>query len=618
MPKTFTSGVSFISGIILAINAENSYPNSQSEQTVMNAPVTEQHTLGGNGCSKAVILGKKLELQTLYSLIAREYQQVTLAETTQDIEHLKPGKQPFKLAVITDSFQENLSRKLINTIKQKINPESMICLSKAFDAEKERELRSTGLIFLGSYQNFFEFSDDIISHTFASKHEMLNDDRKRHAGVLEKRLVKNTVPLKSTLRRIAFFAGAAISSILATSIEWIIAVIATVCLAFPVSIVLLFRKYLQGIPVFTTRTICGAGRRPVIIREFNKIRAPFHDLPLFFHLFTGQLALVGTSIKDWGNAGVKPEHAYISSVKPGIVSLWDIRQASKIAHEGQLDIEWEYVFKKQPFYDFMLLLRAIPGLLYSENPERVPGGFHLLGLDIDNFTMEEAVRVIGHNLENRQQQSVFFVNPDCLNKMVSDPAYYRVLKESDYIFPDGIGLILAGKIMKSPLKENINGTDMLPFLCRMASEHGYRIFLLGGKPGIAEEAAKKIIETYQVEIAGTEHGYFNHHKESNAVIEKINESGADILLVAFGAPLQEKWIAEHRNRLNTLIIMGVGGLFDFYSGNIKRAPLWLREIGFEWTYRLLQEPGRMWQRYVIGNPLFLYRVMKWKIFTNSL
>ncbi|NTV93680.1 MAG: WecB/TagA/CpsF family glycosyltransferase, partial [Chlorobiaceae bacterium] len=112
-------------------------------------------------------------------------------------------------------------------------------------------------------------------------------------------------------------------------------------------------------------------------------------------------------------------------------------------------------------------------------------------------------------------------------------------------------------------------------------------------------------------------GYFDHRSESDAVIGKINSSGAAILLVAFGAPLQEIWIAEHRQKLLPRVLMGVGGLFDFYSGTIRRAPRWMREIGFEWVYRIFQEPARMWRRYVIGNPLFLYRVMKWKVFTQS-
>jgi N-acetylglucosaminyldiphosphoundecaprenol N-acetyl-beta-D-mannosaminyltransferase len=117
-----------------------------------------------------------------------------------------------------------------------------------------------------------------------------------------------------------------------------------------------------------------------------------------------------------------------------------------------------------------------------------------------------------------------------------------------------------------------------------------------------------MLERYpQLKIAGARDGYFSPEEEEG-VVDAINGSGARILLVAFGAPRQELWLARWRDRLLAPVSMGVGGLFDFYSGRIPRAPLWMREMGLEWVYRLMQEPGRMWRRYVIGNPLFLYRV----------
>jgi len=137
---------------------------------------------------------------------------------------------------------------------------------------------------------------------------------------------------------------------------------------------------------------------------------------------------------------------------------------------------------------------------------------------------------------------------------------------------------------------------------------GRSLFLLGARPGVAAAAAQSMRQRYPaLRIAGTRDGYFDAAEEP-AVIEQINASGADILLVAFGAPRQDLWLHQHRDVLAPPVRMGVGGLFDFYSGRIPRAPEWMREIGLEWAYGLLQEPGRMWRRYVIGNPLFLYRV----------
>jgi len=115
-----------------------------------------------------------------------------------------------------------------------------------------------------------------------------------------------------------------------------------------------------------------------------------------------------------------------------------------------------------------------------------------------------------------------------------------------------------------------------------------------------------------LKIAGTYHGFFDKVNENENILQMINESKADILLVAFGAPYQEKWINSNFSKLNPTILMGVGGLFDFYSGNIKRAPDWMREIGMEWLYRFSREPKRMWKRYFVGNPVFIYRVLKFK------
>jgi N-acetylglucosaminyldiphosphoundecaprenol N-acetyl-beta-D-mannosaminyltransferase len=434
---------------------------------------------------------------------------------------------------------------------------------------------------------------------------------------LEERLSGRSSGVKSLMRRGLFRLSAAAAEALARIIEITAALAITLTITVPLVVILLFRKLFTGTPLFTSRTIAGARAIPIRVFRFSNIASTLRDLPLFVEVLTGRLALVGIAIKEWSDSRATPEKGYIDIEKPGVISLWNIRSSSKIAHEGQLSIEWEYIFKKHPFYDFMLLLRALPAMLYSEKSGTSSTVFRLLDINLKNLTMVEAVTLIGSDLAQKKQRSIFFANPDCFNKMISDREYFKILQTGDYIFPDGIGLVIAGKMLQTPLKENINGTDMLPYICRMAAEKGYSIFLLGGKPGIAEQAGKNIGNAYGVHLAGTAHGYFNHQTESSEVIETINKSGAAILLVGFGAPLQEKWISLHRHELKPDVLMGVGGLFDFYSGTISRAPDWIREIGLEWIYRMLQEPGRMWRRYVVGNPLFLYRVMKWKIFTQS-
>ena len=378
---------------------------------------------------------------------------------------------------------------------------------------------------------------------------------------------------------------------------------------------LALRRLIRRTPIFQEEVIVGAGGVPLVIHRFYQVPAILGAAPLFIHLISGKLTLVGTAMTPYDQHGPAPENRYIRLVKPGIFSLWQVRQAGKIAHEGKTAIEWEYIFQKKPLYDFLLLLRTIPALFYRDEPSSTSPILRLFDLDIENRTMDEAVSLMEGTMDRDEQRSVFFVNPDCLNKIFSDSDYFNVLKQGDHIFPDGIGLTIAGKILQSPLRENINGTDMLPFICRMAARRNRSLFLLGARPGTAEKMAERIHEEYGVRIAGHAHGYFDHETGSDEIVSTINRSGADILLVAFGAPRQETWIAAHRHALEPRILMGVGGLFDFYSGNTRRAPSWVRELGLEWCYRILQEPGRMWKRYVIGNPVFLYRVTRWKLFS---
>ncbi len=201
-----------------------------------------------------------------------------------------------------------------------------------------------------------------------------------------------------------------------------------------------------------------------------------------------------------------------------------------------------------------------------------------------------------------------FVNPDCLNVAWKNGEYRNALLEADRVLPDGIGIHLGCRMLGQALQANVNGTDMFPLLCEAAAREQLPIYLLGARPDIAQAAAENMVQRYpQLKIVGARDGYFQPEEEE-AVVDAINCSGARILLVAFGAPRQELWLRRWRDRLVPPVSMGVGGLFDFYSGRIARAPVWMREMGLEWVFRLMQEPGRMWRRYVIGNPLFLFRV----------
>jgi N-acetylglucosaminyldiphosphoundecaprenol N-acetyl-beta-D-mannosaminyltransferase len=240
----------------------------------------------------------------------------------------------------------------------------------------------------------------------------------------------------------------------------------------------------------------------------------------------------------------------------------------------------------------------------------------LFGIAIDNVTLDHAVDTIVQRLDGDEATQVSFVNADCVNVACRNPEYLEALQESDLVFADGIGVRMAGKILGKPVRDNVNGTDLFPLLAAALENTGKRIYLLGGRQGVAAGVARWLAKNYPgVEIAGVRHGYFTPAEEAE-VIEDIRRSGADVVLVAFGAPHQELWIRRNLSRLGAKVVIGVGGLLDFFSGRIPRAPRWVRKLGMEWCYRLSQEPQRLWRRYLIGNVVFLGRLVHTRFSTR--
>ncbi|MFT5661305.1 MAG: exopolysaccharide biosynthesis WecB/TagA/CpsF family protein [Sulfurimonas sp.] len=234
---------------------------------------------------------------------------------------------------------------------------------------------------------------------------------------------------------------------------------------------------------------------------------------------------------------------------------------------------------------------------------------NIMGVSFINATMQGAIRGIKAKVKNKEKTNIYFINADTLNKTYSIPSLESILGKASCVFPDGSGVKMGCKMMRTPLKENLNGTDMFPFICQMAEEEKLKVFFYGAKDGVALKMKEKLLKDFpSLEIVGVANGYDLH---DNEVINMINHSKADIVFVAKGAPLQEEWIHTHSYRIAAPIVIGVGGLFDFYSGNVSRAPLWMRKAGIEWVYRFMLEPQRMFYRYIIGNPLFLMRMYLW-------
>jgi len=231
-------------------------------------------------------------------------------------------------------------------------------------------------------------------------------------------------------------------------------------------------------------------------------------------------------------------------------------------------------------------------------------------LPVANATREAALDWLTARLDAYLPARIAFLNAHCANVMQDDATYRAAMESADAVLPDGLGVAIAARLEGFRFAANLNGTDLVPALCERLALSGHSVFLLGGRPGVAAKAAATLqAQCPGLQIAGTRHGFFKPEDE-DAVIEEINASGASLLLVAFGVPKQDVWLARVQDRLAPVLTMGVGGLFDFLAAEVSRAPALLRRTGMEWTWRLAQEPRRMWRRYLLGNPRFLARTVK--------
>lgn len=234
----------------------------------------------------------------------------------------------------------------------------------------------------------------------------------------------------------------------------------------------------------------------------------------------------------------------------------------------------------------------------------------ILGVQVSNFSRRDAIelitRIIGSGA--RKCHPIFIVNAHSLNLASANPEYRRVLNAAHRVFGDGTGVRWAARLRGVQLKDNLVGTDLVPALFRETADLGYRYFLLGGEERIIKQAAPVCARLYPGwHQCGFHHGYVSE-AATPKLIETINTASPHVLLVGMGNPLQELWIHRHRESLKVPVCIGVGGLFHFWAGDLVRAPPWVRHNGFEWVQILLQQPHK-WRRYLVGNPLFLTRIL---------
>ena len=368
-----------------------------------------------------------------------------------------------------------------------------------------------------------------------------------------------------------------------------------------VYIYFLIKKLFQNEDIFIAEYYHGEKNKIIKIYFFNTTNIFIKNLPAIYSILKNDINLVGTALKNH------------NTIKAGFFSLWFVRQNSKMTNTTEEQCNKEYFQKVSIKEDIKILLKSFIVLIYSSQNNHFKNKIKLLDVVFDNLPIQNIINKINTTIQKNEKKSIFFVNADCLNKAYEDSEYKDILSKADIVLPDGSGINIGCNMINNPLKENLNGTDLLPHICKLSQKKGFKIYLLGAKEDTAKQMKKNLIKKYpQLQIVGTHHGYLNTKKLTNKVIKDINQKQTDILFVAMGVPNQEFFIDKYKDKLDTKVILGVGGLFDFYSNNTKRAPLFLREIGFEWIYRMIQEPQRMWKRYIIGNPKFLYRVYRYK------
>ncbi len=236
---------------------------------------------------------------------------------------------------------------------------------------------------------------------------------------------------------------------------------------------------------------------------------------------------------------------------------------------------------------------------------------HFLGSPMDSATMQETVAVIADRIEKKHFLQHVVVNVAKLVNMQQDKQLAESVTACDLINIDGMGVVLGARFLGHDVPERVAGVDLFHNLLAMSADKGFSVFLLGAKQEIVAQTANKVAELYpKLNIAGFHHGYF--WDDEQAIVDKIKASGARLLFVAITSPKKENFINKYQDQLGVDFVMGVGGTFDVVAGKVKRAPLWMQKYGLEWLYRVIQEPKRMWKRYLVTNSTFAWLLFKEK------
>ncbi len=226
------------------------------------------------------------------------------------------------------------------------------------------------------------------------------------------------------------------------------------------------------------------------------------------------------------------------------------------------------------------------------------------------MTQREVLAHCSGFLSSGITNTIFFLNAHCFNIAQQNPEYYQAIEQADLLLNDGIGVKVASWFSGISFPENLNGTDLIPNILELAAREGSLVYFLGSTEGVVVKAASSAeVQIPGLRIAGTQNGFF-HQEDSGKLVQQINDSGAEVLVLGMGVPKQELWAWKNKHLLPKVrIIIAGGAVFDFISGTVRRAPLWMRRINTEWLFRLIIEPGRLWKRYLVGGVQFFYYII---------
>lgn len=238
--------------------------------------------------------------------------------------------------------------------------------------------------------------------------------------------------------------------------------------------------------------------------------------------------------------------------------------------------------------------------------------YKIMNTYVNAINMQQTIDYVEKIIAEGNPTQHVVINASKINLMEDDSKLAQIVNSCPLINADGASVVWAAKRLGIPLKERVTGCDLFQKLMAVSEKKGYKVFLFGAK----EEVVTKVKAIYEqqypnIQIVGYRNGYFTE-KDEPQIVKQMRDSEADMMFVAFSSPKKEYWVSKYLNEINIPFVMGVGGSFDIVAGVTKRAPIWFQEHGLEWFYRFVQEPRRMWKRYIIGNARFVALTYKYK------